>query len=386
MVLVDQVRAMEKIREAILTVHRNTGNQSSSRHPRVPACLAWFRKEADRVLSALRHPEKKEFFRETRRVERFLESRRPEERALVIFAGKKIWSVIPLQTGVENEMHWGKPALAQSFRLLNGHPAVGVLVVDHQAARLFMHRLGELNLLEEKKFEIDKSGWKQKELGHVTGECVQKTRGSNRDVYEHRMEAQYERLCHETAEEAIRLWKEFEFAGLFLVGPDRLVNLLRTKLPRPFSPFVISIAEDLGKFTPHQILKRVGPHVREFEQKRQLTLVVQLLFEEGKFQTNPDETLAQIQNGNIHTVLVASGLDLRLHECIKCGFVTGAGDSVCGRCGGELRNVSLLEVLPGLAAKHHIKVEFVGGKAAEELAKIGGIGGWRRQADLRATG
>lgn len=146
MVLVDQVRAMEKIREAILTVHRNTGNQSSSRHPRVPACLAWFRKEADRVLSALRHPEKKEFFRETRRVERFLESRRPEERALVIFAGKKIWSVIPLQTGVENEMHWGKPALAQSFRLLNGHPAVGVLVVDHQAARLFMHRLGEFVL------------------------------------------------------------------------------------------------------------------------------------------------------------------------------------------------------------------------------------------------
>ena len=386
MLLAEQVQAMSGRLGTILTVYVNTGNQNLSRHPLIPAHQAWFRKEAARVSEGLQNAERKQFLRESSRVEKFLETRRPEEKALLIFAGKKAWTVIPLQIGVENELRWGKPALGQSFQLLNEHPSLGVVAVDHHAARFFLYRLGEINLVKEKAFVLDKSEWKQKELGHVTGESVQKTRGSNRDVFERRVEAQYERLCHETAEEVIRLTKKHELAGLFLIGPIRLVNPLQARLGQPYRNIVVCIAEDLGKFSPRQILERMEPYVREFEQKRQRALVVQLLFEEGKFRTNPDEILAQMQNGAIHTLLVATDMDLQLHQCAKCGIASRSADKTCARCGGELRNLSLIELLPELAFTRDIKVEFVSGEAARELAKIGGIGGWPREAHVRAVG
>jgi len=62
-----------------------------------------------------------------------------------------------------------------------------------------------LTLLEDKSFDVDISQWKKKDLGHFAGERIRKTRGPQRDIFEHRLEAQYERLCQETAERAAAL-------------------------------------------------------------------------------------------------------------------------------------------------------------------------------------
>ena len=382
----NQIQAIADLPAPILSVYLNTMNRNSSRHPRTSVHLTWFRKQAAAVAPTLPLQDRKQFLREADRVEQFLERRRPEERALAIFASEKTWTVVPLQTNIESELQWGKPALGQLFRLLNGHPPYGVVAIDRQAARFFVYRLGELTPLGEKVFDIDVSGWTKKDLGHFAGESVRKTRGSNREVYEHRLEAQYERLCRETAEEAVSLWKKFDFEGLFLVGPDQLTNLIRTKFPQPFSPKVFSISMDIGKFSPRSILRRAKPQMAEFEQKRQLATVEQILTGAGKFETNPDEILARLQQGSIHTLVVASDLNLKLHECTQCGLAVRSADPVCTSCGGELRPASLFELLQGLAARQHTRVEFVSDEAARLLAKVGGIGGWSRQPSKKAAG
>ena len=382
----NQIQAIADLPAPILSVYLNTMNRNSSRHPRTSVHLTWFRKQAAAVAPTLPLQDRKQFLREADRVEQFLERRRPEERALAIFASEKTWTVVPLQTNIESELQWGKPALGQLFRLLNGHPPYGVVAIDRQAARFFVYRLGELTPLGEKVFDIDVSGWTKKDLGHFAGESVRKTRGSNREVYEHRLEAQYERLCRETAEEAVSLWKKSDFEGLFLVGPDQLTNLIRTKFPQPFSPKVFSISMDIGKFSPRSILRRAKPQMVEFEQKRQLATVEQILTGAGKFETNPDEILARLQQGSIHTLVVASDLNLKLHECTQCGLAVRSADPVCTSCGGELRPASLFELLQGLAARQHTRVEFVSDEAARLLAKVGGIGGWSRQPSKKAAG
>ena len=379
---------LQEIAEApipILSVYLNTMNQDSTRHLQMPARLAWFRRRAAEVASTLPVQENKQFQKEVERVEKFLDGRNPEERALAIFSGASTWTTLPLHASVENTLEWGKPAVGQLFRFLTEHPPYGVIAVDHQVARMFVYRLGELTPLGEKAFDIDKSQWKKKDLGHFASERTRKTRGSNRDLYDHRLEAQYERLCHETAEEAVNLWKKFEFAGLFLVGSERLTSLIRTKLANHLNPLVFSIPEDLAKFSERSILRRIEPRIAEFEAERQLGLVKQLQAEEGKFVTNPDEVLARLQEGAIHTLVVASDLGLSLHQCGQCGRGSRSGDPACASCGGELQETSLLEMLPGLAANHRTKVEFVSGAAAQLLAKMGGMGGWSRQAKARAA-
>jgi hypothetical protein len=386
MLPINQVPTIAKLPAPVLSVYLNTRNRNSSRQPRLPVHIAWFRKQVAGVAPTLPIQDRKQFLRQTERVEQFLEHRHPEEQALAIFASQKSWTVVRLQTNIESELRWGKPGLGQLYRLLNEHPPYGVIAIDHHAARFFVYRLGELASLREKVFDIDVSGWRRKDLGHFASERVRKTRGSNREPYEHRLEAQYERLCRETAEESVSFWKKLDFAGLFLVGPDQLTKLIRTKLSQPFSPRVFSISMDIVKFTPRSILRRVEPHVAEFEQKRQLASVEQILVEEGKFESNPDEILARLQRGSIHTLVVASDLDLKLHECTKCGLAARSADPFCTSCGGELRTASLLELLPGLAAVHHTKVQYVSGEAAKLLAKVGGIAGWSRQPNLLATG
>ena len=386
MLRADQVQTIAESPTPILTVYLNTKSQNPSRHPHKPTHLVGFKQEATELARTLLPQDKKQFVKHARRVEQFLECRRPKEKALAIFAGREAWTVFPLQINVESEIGWGKPALGQLFRLLNEHSTFGVIAVDHRAARFFAYRLGELTALGEKAFDIDDSQWKKKDLGHVTSERIRKTRGPNRDLYEHRLEAQYERLCHETADEAVTLSKKRHFAGIFLVGPDRLVASIQKKLPQPFVALAVSVPEDLGKFSPHETLRKLEPRFREFERKRQIGIVEQLLAEERRFVMNPEETLARLQNGTVHTVVVASDLDVRLHECAKCGLATRSADPVCASCGGKLRDISLLEILPSLAAAHHTKVEFVSGAAAQLLAKAGGIGGWLRQPGMRAAG
>src|ERR1700739_1398394 len=51
------------------------------------------------------------------RVEEFLEGRHPQEKALAIFAGQNSWTVLSLETAVQDEIHWVKPAVGQLVRL-----------------------------------------------------------------------------------------------------------------------------------------------------------------------------------------------------------------------------------------------------------------------------
>src|SRR5712692_6818630 len=224
MIRIDQLQGIAALSPPILSAYLNTRAQNASRHPRVQACLAWFKKEAVSMSRGLLPRDAERFERQVERVERFLGQRRPAEKALAISAGRKNWTVLPLQVSVENELRWGKPAVGQLFRLLSEHQPSCIVVVDHHAARFFTHSLGELILLEEKTFDVDVSQWKKKDLGHFASERIRKTRGPQRDVFEHRLGAQYARLCQETAERAASLCEQHSVADIFLVGPDRLIG------------------------------------------------------------------------------------------------------------------------------------------------------------------
>jgi hypothetical protein len=84
---------------------------------------------------------------------------------------------------------------------------------------------------EGKKFAIDISQWKKNELGHIVEGVPQSRlgtipaggRGAQRDVFKKRLESQYARLCRETTQQAVNLYKSEDLAAVVLVGPDKLI-------------------------------------------------------------------------------------------------------------------------------------------------------------------
>jgi release factor family 10 len=378
MITASQIESVAEISEPVVSVYVNTHNPDPSRHPRIPEDLAWLKKQSARLCRTLSTSDAKSFQRVFVNIEQFIEGRRPEEKALALFSGRKTWIVVPLRTKVENEIKWGKPATSQLFRLSGEHQCYGVVVIDHQGARFFRFDPGELAELGEKHYEIDESQWKRNELGHVASDRTRKAHGPDRDLFEHRVEAQYERLCRETADQMAALSKKHEFAGIFLVGPERLAASLGKKFSPAVAPRLFTVYEDLGQFSLSEICHRIGPLVAEHEQKAQAAEVSHILSAEKGTVTNADEILARLQDGSVRAILVAAGYPFQLRECTKCGNVNSS-DRKCAICEGDRKKITMAEALARLAPANGVKVQFVKGGAAEALGKRGGIAGWLRQ-------
>jgi hypothetical protein len=385
MLRVEQLQKIAALPSPILSAYLNTRSENASRHPQTKACLRWLRKKAALTSRTLLPRDAERFLQEVAHVEKFLEGRHPEEKALAIFAGPKTWTVFPLHIAVENELTWGHPAISQLFRLLHERKSCCIVAVDHRAARFFAHSQGELTELAAKQFEVDPSQWKRKSLGHLTSGRMQTMRGPYPDRFEHRIDVQYARLCRETAEQAAALSKQYGLAHIFLAGPDRLIRRMRTQFPHPFREFVCLVPEDLGNFSPKELLQRLEPIIAEYEQKLQRAAVTQLLSTDNGTETDLDETLAQLQNGSVRRVVVSRDFDLDLRQCTKCGLASRAADPVCAACAGERQKVTFLEVLPALLVAHNTEAEIVTGEAARMLERTGGIGGWLRQAKVIAA-
>ena len=278
-----------------------------------------------------------------------------------------------------------KPKLDSLLPVLNAHRSYGVVVMDHMAARYFALAQAELRLLGTKQFEIDVSQWKRKDQGRIGTERMQKSRGPLRDLYERHVEAQYKRRCHQVADETAAIAKKHGFDGLFLVGPDRLVQALRGKIPHPLVRSTVLVQENLGWTPPKELQRRLQPLVDYYQQEQQLSAVKLLQTSDRAAVTNRDEVLAQLQNGRIRTLLVARDLELALPQCPKCGLANRATDRVCVDCGEVRQEISLGELLAKVLATGNTNVEFVNGEAAQLLLRTGGLGGWLRAVRAAAA-
>lgn len=381
MLRAEKLKEIAGLPSPVLSVYLNTRSQDASRHPQAGASLAWLKKEADAISKTLPYRNCEEFLKELRRIERFLQDRHPEEKALAIFAGPTTWNVLHLQTAVENEVAWGRSAIGQMFRLYSEHKSCCVVVIDHHRARFFAYSLGELTELATKQFAVDPSQWKEN-AGHAEGSRIQKVRGSHPDHFERRLETQYSRLCREAAEEAAALSKLYDLNHIFVAGPDRLIEPIRSHIPSISEGTVSFVFEDLGNFSPEELLRRLEPIITEYEQARQMTTVTRLLNSEKGVVANIDETLAQVQEGSVRSIVISRDFDFELRQCKKCGLASRAADPVCPVCAGERQKVTFRELVHDLLTTYDTEVEFVSGEAAKILEQAGGIGGWLRQAKV----
>jgi hypothetical protein len=380
MIAANQIQSLASLAEPVVSVFLNTENPDPSRHLRVPTDLTWLHKNKAALEEGLTVHEAKGFEKVFARVEEFLDARHPQEKALAIFAGNNSWAVIPLETTVQNEIHWGKPSVGQLVRFLGKHARYGVVTVDRNTARFFEFSLGEFTSLSEKQFEVDESQWKRTDVGHIATETMRKGHGPDRDLYDHRLDAQYEKLWRDTAVHAASLVKQHDFAAIFLVGPERLVSSINKHLAAAAADIpAMNVFEDLGQFSPKDIRRRIEPLIADYEQKVRLAEVRELLAADAGSIVDPDEALDKLQAGTIGTLFVAENHELHLRECAKCLTVNRESGPLCALCGGQRIDVAMTETLAWIALAKGTKLSFMSGEAGELLVKAGGMAGRLRQ-------
>ena len=385
MLYAEQIESLERISETVLTVYLNTQPEDEARHGFVPESLKWLRKEVKSIAESLKTDELSQFKTQWERIETYLAGRHPEEKALILLAGRGEWQLVPLPIPVENEVTWGRPAISQLLLLAEEHKPYCVVVVDKTEARFLRYQFAEMTRIEERPFILDISQWKMKEMGHVTGQGVHKTRGSQRDSFEHRADAQYARLCRETALQAVNICRKEKLSGIFLVGASHLVEPVAENIPKGIKESIGIFRDDLGRFPIPELSRRLAAPICDWERQRAQSLVENLLGATRGTVTGPDELLARLQEGTIGTIVVACDIPLSLRECGQCGWADRSADPVCPKCGASRHVATLKRVLPQLARKYKTEVHVVHGIAADRLREVGGLGGWLRAVKQAAA-
>ena len=348
-----------------------------------PDYLARFESQAKMIAETVPTGDLSVFFEQVQRADAYLHNHPLKCRGAVIFAGADTWEFVPLQAEVEDEVHWGTPALAQLFWLLDEHKPHGIVLVGQKRAQIFLWWLGEMLELEEKEFRMEPS--KVKEMGPVSRAAgVRVSRGTDHDVYEHHVDAQYARYYKEIAKDVDRWCAAEHLNSLFVVGLVEMANGIRKELPPALREKTTVIEKDLVWVESRaELEKRIEPFVEKHERERKVALMDSLLGDSRAVVLGIDETLVQLQQGRIRNLAVVKGLDGSLQQCLKCSWADRTQDPACPACGGERQVVRLREVLPRLARRYKVSVEVVAGEAARRLQEAGGMGAWLRDTEKK---
>jgi len=348
-----------------------------------PGYLTRFESQAKMIAETVPTGDLPVFFEQVQRADAYLHNHPLKCRGAVIFAGPDTWEFVPLQAEVEDEVHWGTPALAQLFWLLDEHKPHGIVLVGQKRVQIFLWWLGEMLELEEKEFRMEPS--KVKEMGPVSRAAgVRVSRGTDHDVYEHHVDAQYAHYHKQIAKDVDRRCAAEHLNSLFVVGLIEMANGIRRELPLALREKTTVIEKDLVWVESRaELEKRIEPFIEEHERERKVVLMDSLLGDSRAVVLGIDETLVQLQQGRIRNLAVVKGLDGSLQQCLKCSWADRTQDPACPACGGERQVARLREVLPQLARRYNVSVEIVAGEAARKLQEAGGIGAWLRETEKK---
>jgi hypothetical protein len=371
-----QIHALPRITPPVLTAYLDTNpaNPRNQGHP--PGYIIYLKSRGRIIGSRAPKHEQKLFKEQLKRVEDFLRHSLPHSRSALLIAGPSAWEVVPLQAQVEDELHWGRPSLTQFLWLLDEHQRCGVVLVDRSGARFFRFWMGEAEEQEAAAFKLDTTKWRHKHLVPPAHPGVYKTRGSQRDVFEQRVAAQFARFYREAAER-VRQWAEREqLSPVFLVGPNEVVERVWAELPAPLQERGAMLKGDMSRMSLAELQARLEPEIARWKRAAELELVDRMLRTTNgrRVVLGMDETLTQVQLGGVRQLVVARGLGGKLKQCAKCGWADRSADPECGACGGERRVAAVRAVLPELARKYGVPVEVVAGEAGRKLREAGGIG------------
>ncbi|MGB7022465.1 MAG: VLRF1 family aeRF1-type release factor [Candidatus Acidiferrales bacterium] len=368
-----------RLPQPVLTIYLDTNPAERDNQRKAPGYLTWLKDEAKSVGADVPVRERRLFREQLSRVEHFLRDQTSHQRGLLIFAGPATWETVNLEIPVRNELHWGKPCVSQLLGIMDEQKPCCIVAVDQAGARFFRFHLGEMAEFPELKFRIDVSQWKEKDHAHMAQRRTRMPHGPQRDAFKSRVNDEFRHFFVKVAEKTRNLCAKEGLCSIFLIGSARLTEPIEFQLPRQLRDRVACINEDLARVTISDLNAHLTPLIEAREKELIKQRVDDLL--DGRHGTvvGLDETLAQLQNGTVSTLMLVRGLDARLRQCVKCGLASRSADPVCVSCGGARERAMLSEALPELARANRAEIEVVNTEAAAKLITSGGIGGWLRQ-------
>jgi hypothetical protein len=370
------VEALPKIPAPVLTVYLNTTPTDHRNLRNPPRYLIWLKTQAKALEEGMPKAELRTFRELLQRVEEFLTQNPPQTRSLAIFVGPDYWQAFVLRVDAHDEIFWGLPELSPLLWLMEEHHLAGVVLADRNGVRLYRYWMRELAQEHKEAPKINVWEWRRKDLKPPSNPGVEMLRGSHRDAFEHRMEAQYARF-YAAEVEHIRKWVErWDLEPVFLAGPPKLAEIVWNDLPKALKARTVLVREDLAHLPAGEFEARVESELHRWQRQYERSLIDRLLDGSGERRAvlGVDLTLVGLQEGLTRDAVVVRGIEEQVRQCTNCGWTDRADGSVCAACGGARLLTELRAVLPQLVKRYKVPLEVIADDAGDRLRKAGGIG------------
>jgi peptide subunit release factor 1 (eRF1) len=258
-----------------------------------------------------------------------------------------------------------RPVIGPLTQLLSRNRHYGIALVDREHCRLLSCYLGALQ--HQKELTPD---------AYPTPHDVHKGGYAAKDYQKYKAEEarQFFRMF---AQELCELDRRLALDHWILLGTVENAKHFSEFLPKEIEEKVIHTAQASVDASDTDILERLSPFFAEHALHDEAS-TVDLLRDRVRNRhfaiSGVRDTLEQLQEGKVDTLVIARDLQTHGAQCTRCSFYLDRRSGACPYCGGELRDgIDLVESMIRMATEQEVDLEFVDPAPMSELHGVGAL-------------
>ena len=376
--LLNKLAAFESAESPVVSLYLDLQSNDHGRPNFEPFVRKEFKTRAQTFADG--SPERESFERDVERINNYLEDElQPSAKGLAIFAcagADEFFEAVQLDAPVERHrlIVSSQPDIYPLVRLNDQYPRYAALLVDTNAARLFVFGLGarvaerEINNVKTNRTSV--GGWSQAR-------------------YQRHNENYHLHHAKEVVEALDRVVREEEVGRIVISGDEVIIPLLREQLPQHLAEKVVDILHLDIKTPEHEVLQATLETMREHDARDDAEKVGRVLGEYragGLAVVGARDTLTALEIGQVDELIISASRDAIKPDAED--RPEGAPASLSGEVGdaiidaaaaeGDLRpealtdSVTLADELVTKAQQTAARVTFI--EDASLLAGVGGVG------------
>jgi len=284
--------------------------------------------------------------------------------ALFISQPKDFFEAHPLPMNVENSMVLdASPYIRPLAKFMEEYEDFGIILLDHNHARIYLVKAGEIadtERLHEEIFHHHKKG------------------GFSQMRFQRKRDGELVHFYKEIAEEATKVFEGERIRRLIVAGQSDAKKNFIPYLPKVYKDKIIAVLNIETETPDEEVVRDTFPVFFEQERKEELEMVEEFMGAVMKGEGaayGMQDVLNATKNGRSETILINMNFKSPGFKCESCNFVK-LGSGTCDYCGGALHQVDAVEELVEWAQQSGAKVEFVAEN--ESLESLGGVGAFLR--------
>jgi peptide chain release factor subunit 1 len=290
--------------------------------------------------------------------------------AIISSTENNFWKDYNLNVPFKNDIVVDKiPYTKPLLDVLDNYQRYAILLVDKESARIFLVHLGDI--VEYGEVHTPGIPGKHKKGGWFA---------LSQNHYERHIEHHVSLHLKDVVEKFDSFLKG-EYVGRIIIGgSDEAVSMVKGMLNKNILDKVIGITKIEMFAKPDEVLKKVEPIVSEYEKKKELETIDELIakaLKNEKAVLGIDNVLNALQEQRVMKLLFVRDYKVDGYACESCGFLSTQNVNPCPFCNGKMERTEQIVDLAGQKAiSQNALVEVV--TESRKLMDAGGIGAFLR--------